>query len=82
MDSSLSHRVREGLNACYWRQIFALDYVVKTQNCLARMEAPGPDGLNARVLNEWSTQISPILKIIYRGSYMSAPLVADIGDHT
>ena len=29
-----------GLNAFYWRQIFALDsVVVKTQNCLARMEA-------------------------------------------
>ena len=36
------HREEEeegGLNAFYWRQIFALDsVVVETQNCLARME--------------------------------------------
>ena len=37
-DSSLSHC--GGLNAFYWRQIFALDsVVVKTQNGLACMEA-------------------------------------------
>ena len=29
-----------GLNDIYWYQIFALDYIaVKTQNCLARIEA-------------------------------------------
>ena len=41
MDSSLSHRGGGGgLNAFYWNQIFALDsVVVKTQKCLARMEA-------------------------------------------
>ena len=38
-DSSLSHW-GGGLNAFYWRQIFALDYVVtNTLNCLACMEA-------------------------------------------
>ena len=28
-------------------------------------KAPGPDGLNARVLKECSTHISPILALIY-----------------
>ena len=38
-DSSLSHREGEGLNASYWYQIFALDYiVVKAQNCRARIQ--------------------------------------------
>ena len=31
-------------------------------------KAPGPDGLNARVLKECSTQISPILALIYNES--------------
>ena len=31
-------------------------------------KAPGPDGLNARVLKECSTQISPILALIYNKS--------------
>ena len=40
-DSSLSHRGRGGgLNAFYREQIVALDsVVVKTQNCIARIEA-------------------------------------------
>ena len=31
-------------------------------------KAPGPDGLNARVLKECSAQISPILALIYNES--------------
>ena len=39
MESSLSYG-GGGLNAFYWRQIFALDsVVVKSQRCLAHMEA-------------------------------------------
>ena len=30
--------------------------------------APGPDGLNAKVLKECNTQISPILELIYNES--------------
>ena len=38
--SSLSYRGGGGFKAFYWRQIFVLDpVVVKTQNCLDRMEA-------------------------------------------
>ena len=40
MDNSLIHWRARGLNEICLRQIFILDpVVVKTQNCLARMEA-------------------------------------------
>ena len=39
--------------------------VTKLLDGLNVHKAPGPDGLNARVLKECSTQISPILALIY-----------------
>ena len=41
MDRSLRHWGGDGggLNAFYWYKIFTLNSVVKTQKCLARMEA-------------------------------------------
>ena len=37
-----NHRLRKDtgdFNAFYWRQIFALDFVVKTQKCLVHMRS-------------------------------------------
>ena len=42
--------------------------VAKLLDGLNVHKAPGPDGLNARVLKECSTQISPILALIYNES--------------
>ena len=42
--------------------------VAKLLDKLNVLKAPGPDGLNARVLKECSTQISPILAHIYNES--------------
>ena len=42
--------------------------VTKLLDRLNVHKAPGPDGLNARVLKECSTQISPILALIYNES--------------
>ena len=42
-------------------------------------KAPGPDGLNARVLKECSTQISPILALIYNES-LAQPMFQMLGD--
>ena len=42
--------------------------VLKLLNGLNIHEAPGPDGLNARVLKECSSEIAPILTLIYNES--------------
>ena len=42
--------------------------VAKLLDGLNVRKTPGQDGLNARVLKERSTQISPILALIYNGS--------------
>ena len=42
--------------------------VAKLLDGLNVHKAPGPDGLNARVLKECSTQISPIIALIYNES--------------
>ena len=42
--------------------------VAKLLDGLNVHKAPSPDGLNARVLKERSTQISPIIALIYNGS--------------
>ena len=42
--------------------------VAKQLDGLNVLKAPGPDGLNARVLKECSTQISPVLALIYNKS--------------
>ena len=42
--------------------------VAKLLDGLNVHKAPGPDGLNARVLKECTTQISPILALIYNES--------------
>ena len=42
--------------------------VAKLLNGLNVHKAPGPDGINARVLKECRTQISHIQALIYNGS--------------
>ena len=44
--------------------------VAKLLDGLNFREAPGPDGLNARVLKEGSNEISPILALIFYESLM------------
>ena len=42
--------------------------VLKLLNNLNIHKASGPDGLSARVLKEWSSEISPVLALIYNES--------------
>ena len=42
--------------------------VLKLLNSLNIHKAPGPDGLSARVLKECSSEIAPILTLIYNES--------------
>ena len=42
--------------------------VAKLLNGLNIHKAPGPDGLNARVLTECSNEISPILALVFNAS--------------
>ena len=51
--------------------------VAKLLDGLNVQKAPGPDGLNARVLKECSTQISPILALIYNESLAQGNVADD-----
>ena len=42
--------------------------VLKLLNSLNILKAPGPDGLSARLLKECSSEIAPILTLVYNES--------------
>ena len=54
--------------------------VAKLLDGLNVHKAPGPDGLNARVLKECTTQISPILALIYNSSLPQGNMFQMIGN--
>ena len=51
--------------------------VLKLLNNLKIQKASGPDGLSARVLKECSSEIAPILVLIYNESLFSQGTVQD-----
>ena len=54
--------------------------VLKLLNGLNIHKAPGPDGLSARVLKECSSEIAPILTLMYTMSRLLRALYQMIGD--
>ena len=54
--------------------------VAKLLDGLNVHKAPGPDGLNARVLKEYSTQNSPILAFIYNESLAQGNFQRNVPD--
>ena len=55
-------------------------WVLKLLNGLNIHKAPGPDGLSARVLKECSSEIAPILTLIYNESLAQGTVPEMIGD--
>ena len=51
--------------------------VLKLLNSLNRHKAPGPDGLSARVLKDCSSEIAPILTLIYNESLVQGTVPDD-----
>ena len=55
-------------------------WVAKRLGGLNVHKAPGPDGLNTRVLKECSNEISPILALIFNESSLARAMYQMIGD--
>ena len=51
--------------------------VLKPLNSLNIHKAPGPDGLSARLLKESSSEIAPILTLVYNGSFANSTVPDD-----